>query len=88
MSGSGTEWKLHSKGFDEELEEGQVAVLRIMMFNIDIDNGDEDEELEEGQVAVLRIMMLLILMMTRKMRRWIMMMEVRCNLRVLTDDDD
>ena len=24
MSGSGIEWKLHSKGFDEELEEGQV----------------------------------------------------------------
>ena len=24
VSGSGIEWKLHSKGFDEELEEGQV----------------------------------------------------------------
>ena len=27
VSGSGNEWKLHSKGFDEELEEGQVKLV-------------------------------------------------------------
>ena len=26
MSGSGRDWKLHSKGFDEELDEGQVTI--------------------------------------------------------------
>ena len=25
VSGSGTDWKLHSKSFDEELQEGQVG---------------------------------------------------------------
>ena len=34
MSGSGTDWKLHSKGFDEELDEGEVGPRKCIKFHI------------------------------------------------------